>query len=161
MSVSAERTIPGAESLETCGCVTRVERRLIAASAILIAAAVLMLGPTIGHPVAAYLGGAETTVVAVMDGAGCGSHLEWTAPAGVVRRGTTVHFENQTVYWQIPIVIERLDADGTSDVVATAPPIKDGERWSHTFWRSGDYRVVSAQEVQQLAGLDMRFQVAR
>jgi hypothetical protein len=134
--------------------ITRVERRLLIVLCLLAVAIALMLGPVVGQPAWQYLTGSDVTVAAVMEGAGCGSHLEWAMGSEPIQRGTTVRFENQTVYWQIPIVIEKQNSDGTIEVVATSPPIKDGESWSYTFWRAGDYRVVSGQEVQQLAGLD-------
>jgi plastocyanin len=133
----------------------RVERRLGFALAILLLSIVGIAGAHYGQPLYQYVGGSTMVVSAQMEGAGCGSHLEWESPRKEIDAGSRVEFQNNTVYWQIPVVIERMHSDGTYSVIAESPNLRGGESWIHTFWRTGEYRIVSTDENQMRAGLEM------
>jgi hypothetical protein len=133
---------------------SRVERRLGVALAVLLMATLGMLGAYFGQPVVQYLGGNELRVTAQAEGAGCGSHLEWSFEQAEISPGTRVTVVNDTVYWRIPVVVERLQSDGQWSAVAESPGLLNGESWTQTLWRTGDYRIISADATQRLAGLE-------
>lgn len=133
---------------------TRVERRLGAALALLLLGIFGILGATVAQPVVHYLTGSPMQVAAALDGAGCGAHLSWESESQEIASGSRVTFVNATTYWTIPVVIERKTSDGTYEVVARSDGLRDGESWKHTFWRKGDYRIISADETQRDAGLE-------
>jgi hypothetical protein len=148
-------TIPRVLEMDTLAdALRRVERRLAIALALLMLGIVGILGFTLSQPAVQYVLGSTTPIAAVVDGAGCGAHLEWDMGRGEIEAGSRVEISNDTVYWRIPVVIEREDSDGTFRKVAESPPLQDGESWKYTFWRGGEYRIISADETQRLAGLE-------
>jgi hypothetical protein len=134
--------------------IVRVERRLGMALALLllgIAGIVVSFG---AGPVVQYLTGPEIRIAAGMEGEACGSHLEWLMDSREIEAGSKVTIANDSTYWQIPVLIEREQSDGSWDRVAESPKLLGSESWTHTFWRGGTYRIVSGDETQRLAGLD-------
>jgi hypothetical protein len=136
------------------GVVSQVERRLWLALAVLLISIIGILGFTLVQPAVQYAFGPEHRFSAVLAGDGCGAHLDWEATETIVPRGSRVAFANQSVFWQIPVIIERKAGDGTFEAVAESHAVKPGEAWNYTFWRSGHYRVVSADDTQRAAGLE-------
>lgn len=132
----------------------RVERRLGVTLALLLLGITGILVSVGASPVVQYLTGPELLISADMQGEACGSHLEWLVDSREVAAGTKVKIANDSTYWQIPVIIEREQSDGSWDRVAESPKLRGGENWTHTFWRGGTYRVVSADETQRLAGLE-------
>jgi plastocyanin len=132
----------------------KVERRLGMALALLLLGITGILLSYGAGPVFQYATGQEMRISAGMEGAACGSHLEWTMESRQIAAGTTVTILNDSVYWQIPVIIEREQSDGSWKHVAESPVLRGGDSWSHTFWRGGAYRIVSADETQRLAGLE-------
>lgn len=148
---------PAQKQMELDGlslALTRVERRLGWAMAVLLLGILGLLGGFFGQPVVQYFGGNELRVAAGVEGAGCGSHMEWVAETREISAGSRVEFANDTVYWQIQVQVERKQSDGSYQLVAESPGLRGGESWTHTFWRSGEYRIVSADQTQRLAGLE-------
>lgn len=137
------------------GILRRVERRLGAALALLLLGILGILSATVAQPVVHYLTGSPMQVAAVLDGAGCGAHLSWESESREIAPGSRVTFVNDTTYWELPVVVERKASDGSYEVVARSEGLRDGESWKHTFWRRGDYRIISADETQRNAGLDL------
>lgn len=134
--------------------IERVERRLGLALALLVLGALGIVGSVLAAPVVQYLSGPPMLVSAAMEGEACGSHLNWSLESREIAAGTQVEILNDSVYWQIPVMIDRQQADGSWDTVAESPVLRGGESWTHTFWRGGTYRIVSADETQRLAGLE-------
>lgn len=132
----------------------RVQRRLWVAMALLLLGIMGVMASIGASPVIQYLTGPEVQIAAGMEGAGCGSHLEWLMDSPRIEQGSKVTVLNDSTYWQIPVVIERRQGDDTWSPVAESPVLSGGESWSHTFWRGGEYRISSADESQRLAGLD-------
>lgn len=137
----------------------RVERRLGLMLALLMLGIAGVLASIGAGPVMQYLAGDEVRISAGMQGEACGSHLEWDMESRTIAAGSKVTIANDSTYWQIPVVIEREQSDGTFTVVAESPTLRGGESWSHTFWRGGTYRISSADETQRLAGLDSAISV--
>jgi hypothetical protein len=132
----------------------RVEHRLRLVLALLMLGIAGILASVGAGPIIQYTSGPEFTISAGMQGEACGSHLEWEMDGRVIPAGTRATILNDSIYWQIPVVIERQQIDETWDVVAESPVLRGGESWNYTFWRSGTYRVVSVDETQRLAGLE-------
>lgn len=132
----------------------RVERRLGIALALLLLGILGIVVSVTANPVIQYAFGTDVAFVASMEGAACGSHLEWSTDSDRIAPGTRVTFVNDSTYWQIPVVIERQQNDGAFTAVAESPVLRGGESWNHTFWRGGTYRIMSADDTQRLAGLD-------
>jgi hypothetical protein len=132
----------------------RVERRLGMALALLLLGIAGILVSVGANPVMQYLTGPEMQIAAGMEGEACGSHLEWSMESRQIEAGSRVIILNDSVYWQIPVIIERQQSDGNWEKVAESPKLRGGESWNHTFWRGGEYRIVSADETQRLAGLE-------
>jgi hypothetical protein len=134
--------------------IVRLERRLGMALALLLLGIAGILVSVGANPVMQYLTGPEIRIAAGMEGEACGSHLEWSMESRRIESGSRVTIVNDSVYWQIPVVIERKQSDGSWERVAESPKLRGGESWNHTFWRGGEYRIVSADETQRLAGLE-------
>ena len=132
----------------------RVERRLGLVLAILMLGIAGVIASIGAGPVIQYVAGDEVRISAGMQGEACGSHLEWEIASRTIPAGSKVTIENDSTYWQIPVVIEREESDGTFRAIDESPTLRGGESWSHTFWRSGTYRISSADETQRLAGLE-------
>jgi hypothetical protein len=132
----------------------QVERRLGMALALLLLGIAGILVSVGANPVLQYLTGPEIRIAAAMEGEACGSHLEWAMESRVIEAGSKVTIANDSVYWQIPVIVERQQSDGSWDTVAESPRLRGGEEWTHTFWRGGTYRIVSADQTQRLAGLE-------
>ena len=155
-----QRVLPQTTELDALTALWRcIERRLAIALALLMLSIIGILGLTVGQPAVQYLFGSEMHVPAVVEGAGCGAHLEWDMETRSIDAGTTVTFANDTVYWRIPVVVERHIGGEQYERIAESPALQGGEEWSYTFWRGGEYRITSADETQQLAGLDRRISV--
>ncbi len=137
----------------------RVEHRLRFVLALLMLGIAGILVSFGAGPIIQYASGSEFTISAGMQGEACGSHLEWEMESRTISAGTRATILNESVYWQIPVIIERQQRDGTWDVVGESPVLRGGERWNYTFWRSGTYRVVSVDETQRLAGLEASISV--
>jgi hypothetical protein len=134
--------------------VLRVERRLGVALALLLLGIAGILISVGVNPAMQYLIGPEIRVSAGMQGEACGSHLEWEMESRQIDAGSKMTIANDSTYWQIPVLIDRQQSDGSWKTVAESPKLLGGEEWTHTFWRSGTYRIVSADETQRLAGLE-------
>lgn len=137
----------------------RVEHRLRLVLALLMLGIVGILASVGAGPIIQYTSGSEFTISAGMQGEACGSHLEWEMDGRKIPAGTRATILNDSVYWQIPVVIERQQGDESWDVIAESPVLRGGESWNYTFWRSGTYRVVSVDETQRLAGLETTISV--
>lgn len=149
------RSDPRFHEMETLGQVVRaVERKLRVALLVLALGIAATLVISFGQPVFQYLAGEEIHYSAAAEGAGCGSHLEWRSDAAAIEPGSRVRFTNDAEYWQLPVVIDRRESDGTWTRVAESPKLRSGESWSHTFWNGGVYRVTSSDAVLRYAGLD-------
>ncbi len=148
------------EERETLAIViSRVERRLGLMLALLVLGIVGILGGVVGQPVVQYLTGSELEISAGMEGAACGSHLEWQMESREVQAGSRITVINDSTYWQIPVVIERAQSDGSFKTIAESPVLRGGERWTQTLWRGGTYRIVSADQTQRAAGLETTISV--
>lgn len=132
----------------------RVERRLGLVLVLLAVAIVGVLASVVAGTVVQYIAGDEIRMSAAAQGEACGSHLEWEMESRMVPAGSTVTIANDSTYWQIPVVIEREQSDGTFRAVNESPTLRGGESWRHTFWRKGTYRISSADETQRIAGLE-------
>jgi hypothetical protein len=139
--------------------VIRVERRLGFVLALLMLGIAGILASIGAGPIIQYASGEEVLVSAGMEGQACGSHLEWQMESREIAAGSRVTVLNDSVYWQIPVVIERQNSDGNWEPVAESPTLRGGESWNHTFWRGGAYRIISADETQRLAGLETAISV--
>jgi hypothetical protein len=137
----------------------RVEHRLRVVMALLVLGIAGILAGTVSGPAIQYVTGPEFTIAAAVEGEACGSHLSWEMDSRTIPAGTQATILNDSVYWQIPVIIERQQSDGDWNVVAESPVLRGGESWDHTFWRSGTYRVVSGDETQRLAGLERTISV--
>jgi plastocyanin len=134
--------------------VLRVERRLGVVLALLLLGITGILVSVGVNPVMQYLTGPEIRVAAGVQGEACGSHLEWEMDSRQINAGSKVTIANDSTYWQIPVQIDRQQSDGSWNTVAESPKLLGGDEWTHTFWRSGTYRIVSTDETQRLAGLE-------
>ncbi len=132
----------------------KVERRLGLMLALLMLGIAGVLASIAAGPVVQYVAGDEVRISAGMQGEACGSHLEWEMESKSIAAGSKVTIANDSTYWQIPVVIERQESDGSFRVVDESPALRGGESYSHTFWRGGTYRISSADETQLLAGLE-------
>jgi hypothetical protein len=156
MNRSVSRTVEmdGLSSVLKC-----VERRLGIALALLLLGIIVILGLTVSQPVTQYLFGPQMQISAAIEGEGCGSHLEWEMESREIAAGSRISVTNDAVYWMIPVVIERMESDGSFRVVAESPSLRSGESWSYTFWKRGDYQISSADATQRLAGLETTISV--
>lgn len=137
----------------------KVEHRLRLVLALLMLGIAGILASVGAGPIIQYTSGPEFTISAGMQGEACGSHLEWEMDGREIPAGTRATILNDSVYWQIPVAIERQQSDESWKVAAESPVLRGGDSWSYTFWRSGTYRVVSVDETQRLAGLETTISV--
>jgi hypothetical protein len=150
-----QRVLPQTTELDAVGTIWRcIERRLAIALALLLLSIFGILGLTVGQPAVQYMFGSGMQMSAIVEGAGCGAHLDWDVPSRTIDAGTRVTIENDTVYWRIPVAIERQVSGDQYVVVAESPQLSGGETWDYTFWRGGEYRISSADETQRIAGLE-------
>jgi hypothetical protein len=138
---------------------SRVERRLGIALALLLLGIAGIVTSVLAGPIIQYAAGPEIRIAAGMEGDACGSHLSWAIESRELAPGSRVEIVNDSVYWRIPVVIERERSDGSLEIVAESPVLDGGQSWTHTFWRSGSYRIASADETQRRAGLDLSISV--
>lgn len=154
------RSAPRTTEIEALGQVVRaVERKLGLALALLAVGIVAILALSFGQPAYQYMMGPEVPLSAAAEGAGCGAHLEWSGVDGPVSQGSRVRFTNETEYWLIPVAIDRRGSDGNWSRIAESPKLRAGESWTHTFWRDGEYRVTSSDDVLRYAGLEREIAV--
>lgn len=149
------RSNPRVHEMEALGqAVHAVERKLGVTLLVLALGIAAILAISFGQPVFQYLAGGEIHYTAAAEGAGCGAHLEWRSDASAIEPGSRVRFTNDAGYWQIPVAIDRRDSDGTWTRMEESPKLRSGESWTYTFWRGGEYRITSSEDVLRYAGLD-------